>query len=145
MPLRGIRHVPLSMAPGTAFDAITLDAQDRHLRRKLITTGGGLDVLVDLGLPVFFEDGDHLELEDGRFVEVIAAEEDLYEIRGASPAHVAMLAWHIGNRHLAAEIAHDCILIRRDPVIRDMLVRLHASVSDLRAAFDPVHGAYHGH
>jgi urease accessory protein len=145
MALRGIKHIPLGVAPGTAFDAVTRDAEDRNLRRKLIVTDSGLEILVDLGLPAFFEDGDHLELEDGRFLEFLAAEEDLYEIHGQSPAHISQLAWHIGNRHLQAQIEFDRILIKRDPVIRDMLLRLHATVTDLRAQFDPVQGAYNGH
>jgi urease accessory protein len=146
MALRGIRHFSLSVAPGTAFEAATRTAEERHLRRKLISTDGGLEILVDLGLPTYFEDGDHLELEDGRFLEILAMEEELYEIRGASPAHISILAWHIGNRHLAAQIEFERILIKRDPVIKTMLMRLHASVTEVTEQFDPVHGAYtHGH
>jgi urease accessory protein len=146
MALRGIKHIPLSIAPGTAFESATRTAEDRHLRRKLITTDGGLEILVDLGLPAFFQDGDHLELEDGRYLEIQAADEELYEIRGASPAHISQLAWHLGNRHLAAQIEYERILIKRDPVIKDMLLKLHATVTEATEQFDPVHGAYaHGH
>ncbi|MFO1034092.1 MAG: urease accessory protein UreE [Hyphomicrobiales bacterium] len=145
MALRAIKHIPLSIAPGTAFDGFTLEAQDRHLRRKLLVTDDGLEVLVDLPQPVFAGDGDHLELEDGRFVEVLAAEEDLYEIRGVSPRHVVTLAWQLGNRHLPAQLEWDRILIRRDPVIRTMLEKLHASVTEVREQFFPEQGAYAAH
>ena len=145
MNLRGIKHIPLDRAPGQAFDAVTLEADERNLRRKLIVTDGGLEVLVDLGLPTYFEDGDHLELQDGRYVEILAAEEELYEITGVSPAHLVQLAWHIGNRHLPAQLDYDRIFIKRDPVIRDMLIKRHAVVNDVRAPFDPAQGAYHGH
>jgi urease accessory protein len=146
MALRAIRHIPLDSAPGQAFDGFTLDAHDRHMRRKLLVTEAGrLDVLVDLPRPVFVGDGDHLELEDGRFVEVLAAEEDLYEIRGASPRHVVALAWQLGNRHLPAQLEWDRILIKRDPVIRDMLVQLHAQVAEVREQFFPEQGAYAAH
>ena len=145
MTIRAIKHIRLSEAPGQATDAITLDAQDRHMRRKLIKTSGGRDVLVDLPLTVFFEDGDHLALEDGTYLEICAAEEDLYEIIGSSPAHIAQLAWHIGNRHLPAQIEWNRILIKRDHVIKTMLIGLHATVSEVRDQFDPLHGAYHSH
>ena len=62
-------------------------------------------------------------LADGRLVEIYAADEDLTEIRAASPEALTALAWHLGNRHLPAEIGPDCIRIGRDRVISDMLVR----------------------
>ena len=145
MALRGLKHIRLSEAPGQATDSITLDAQDRSIRRKLITTSGGQDVLVDLPLTAYFEDGDHLELDNGTYLEVCAAEEDLYEITGESPAHIAQLAWHIGNRHLPAQVEWNRILIKRDHIIKAMLLGLHATVTEVQDQFDPLHGAYHAH
>ncbi len=145
MTIRGIKHIRLSDAPGQATDSITLDAQDRSIRRKLIKTDSGKDVLVDLPLTAYFEDGDHLELDDGTYLEIRAAEEDLYEIKGSSPAHIAQLAWHIGNRHLSAQIEFNRILIKRDHIIKAMLIGLHAAVKDVRGPFEPLHGAYHAH
>ena len=145
MTIRGIKHIRLSEALGQATDAITLEAQDRHIRRKLIKTSGDQDILVDLPMPVFCEDGDHLELDNGNYLEVCAAEEDLYEITGVSPAHIVTLAWHIGNRHLAAQLEWDRIFIKRDPIIKDMLIYLHATVKEVRCQFEPAHGAYHSH
>lgn len=55
------------------------------------------------------------------------------------------LAWHLGNRHLAAQIDEDRIFIRRDHVIRAMLEGLGATVEEVKAPFQPVHGAYHAH
>jgi urease accessory protein len=126
MTVRGIKHIRPGGAPAQASDAITLDAQDRSIRRKLIKTNSDKDVLVDLPLTAYFEDGDHLELDDGTYLEVCAAEEDLYEITGSSPAHIAQLAWHIGNRHLSAQIESERIFIKRDHIIKAMLVGLHA-------------------
>ena len=62
-----------------------------------------------------------------------------------SPAHVAHLAWHIGNRHLAAQLEWDRILILSDRVIALMLEKLGATVLIVREQFSPEHGAYHGH
>ena len=145
MTIRGIKHIRLSDTRGQATDSITLDALDRSIRRKLIKTDSGKDVLVELPLTVYFEDGDHLELDDGSYLEIAAAEEDLYEITSSSPAHVAQLAWHIGNRHLPAQIEYNRILIKRDHIIKAMLIGLHATVTEVRDQFDPLHGAYHGH
>ena len=143
--LRAIKHIRLSEAPGTAADGIELCAQDRHLRRKLIVTQRGTEVLVDMPLSIFIEDGDYLELDNGTYLEIRAAEEELLEVRSVSPAHVAQLAWHIGNRHLAAQLEWDRILILNNRVIALMLERLGATVLIVREQFSPKHGAYHGH
>jgi urease accessory protein len=143
--IRALKHIRLSETPGTATDGIELSAQERHLRRKLLVTESGAEVLVDLPRSIFIEDGDHLELDDGSFLEVRAAEEELLEIRGVSPAHVVTLAWHIGNRHLAAQLEWDRILILNDRVIALMLEGLGATVKLVREQFSPAHGAYHGH
>jgi urease accessory protein len=93
---------------------------------------------------VLLADGDALVLEDGRTIRIVAAPEDLYQVK---PGKVPLrhLAWHIGNRHLAAQIDEDRILIRRDHVIRAMLEGLGATVTEVVEQFQPVHGAYHGH
>ncbi len=62
----------------------------------------------------------------------------------ATPCIWPNLAWHIGNRHLAAAIRPDRIFILRDHVIKKMLKRLGAAVNEVLALFDPVRGAYSG-
>ena len=129
----------------TPFDIVVLDADERHMRRKRITLSHGDEIMVDFEKPVKLEHGDRLVLEDGRVAEVIAAEEALMEVRARDAGHLAQLAWHIGNRHLAAQIENNRILIRRDPVIGSMLANLGATVSDVTEPFTPQHGAYHSH
>ena len=102
-------------------------------------------MLVDLPEPVTLADGDRLVLEDGRQIEIAAAPEELYDIRARDTVHLAELAWHIGNRHLAAAIEADRILILRDHVIKAMLEGLGATVTDIVEPFTPVRGAYSGH
>ena len=143
--MKATKLIRLGDTTGTATDGIELAAHERHLRRKLLVTESGNEVLVDLPLAVMIEDGDHLELENGNYLEVRAAEEDLLEVRGVSGAHHGLLAWHIGNRHLPAQIEGDRILILRDHVIAAMLKQLGAKVEMVREQFHPEHGAYHGH
>ncbi|MBN9069686.1 MAG: urease accessory protein UreE [Rhizobiales bacterium] len=140
--LRAISHSHRSVVE--PFGTLTLDSSDRHLRRKLMTTDQGIQVMVDLPEPVLLADGDALVLEDGRTIRIVAAKEELYEVRpGTVP--LRHLAWHVGNRHLAAQIDEDRILIRRDHVIRAMLEGLGATVTELIEQFQPIHGAYHSH
>ena len=122
-----------------------LPHDERHLRRRAIDLVDHRKVLVDLAEPVVLRTGDVLVLEDGGHVGIAAAEEPLYEIFAADPVHLAELAWHIGNRHLAAAIEANRILILRDHVIKAMLEGLGATVKDIVAPFDPARGAYSGH
>ena len=127
------------------FAIVVLDADERHIRRKRITLASGEDVLVDFEKPVHLEQGDRLVLEDGRTAKVVAAPEALKEVTARDARHLAELAWHIGNRHLAAEIGERRILLRRDSIIRAMLEQLGATVHDVTEPFAPAHGAYHHH
>ncbi|WP_418068003.1 urease accessory protein UreE [Roseibium salinum] len=94
--------------------------------------------------------GDGLELEDGRFVEVLAEPEDLVEIEADDAGHLVRIAWHLGNRHLPTQLMGATLRIRRDHVIEDMVARLGGRLTPVSAPFDPEGGAYghgqtHGH
>lgn len=145
MPYRSTRIVKPGTAKETAIDVVVLTHDERHLRRKLLHMAHDDVVMLDLKEPVVLENGDLLALEGGGFVEVIAAEEPLLEIRARDTIHQMELAWHLGNRHLAAQIEEKRILIERDHVIKAMLEGLGASVSEITEPFQPVHGAYHSH
>lgn len=128
-----------------AAAVMRLAHDERHVRRRVMEAVDGQKALVDLPDPIMLQQGDRLVLDDGTHIRVEAAEEPLYDIRAKDPVHLAELAWHIGNRHLAAEIRKDRILILQDHVIRTMLENLGATVSETRASFEPVRGAYSGH
>lgn len=123
-------------------DTVTLAFDERHRRRFRFTTDAGVDLLLDLPETVALSDGDGLRLDDGGWVAVIAALEPLLEVTSDSPQRLARLAWHIGNRHLQAELLPDCIRIRPDHVVADMLRRLGASVREVTVPFQPEGGAY---
>jgi urease accessory protein len=126
------------------FDLAVLTSEERHIRRKVITLFHGGKLLVDFPEAIVLDHQDVLVLDDGRHAEVIAAEEELLEIRGRDPLHLAQLAWHIGNRHLAAQIEEGRILILRDHVIKAMLEGLGAVVTETYEIFAPMRGAYSG-
>ncbi len=143
--LRALSFLRAGIHTGRPADTLRLEAQERHLRRKLLTCQNGTQVLVDLEKPVVLENGDALLLEDGRLIQIVSSEEPLTEVRGRDARHLAQLAWHIGNRHLEAQIEADRILIRRDHVITHMLEHQGATVRSVTESFSPEHGAYHAH
>ena len=146
---RAVSVAPAGGTSGAVAGKAVLPHHERHLRRRAIeltegTVEGG-KVLVDLLEPVTLNDGDRLVLEDGRQIEIAAAPEELHDIRARDSAHLAELAWHIGNRHLAAAIEAGRILVLRDHVIKAMLEGLGATVTDVVEPFSPMRGAHFGH
>ena len=126
----------------TPRDTVTLAFEDRFRRRIRLVGDKGFEFLLDLAEATVLRDGDGLRLEDGGMIAVRAADEDLIEITGGN---LGRIAWHIGNRHLPAEIDGGRILIRDDHVIVDMLLGLGAQVKRVRAPFNPEGGAYGQH
>jgi len=131
-------------------DVVRLDYDHRTRRRIALTGAEGLSFLLDLAKTPVLTAGDGLKLEDGRIVAVDAAPERLLEIACRNEQALARIAWHLGNRHLAAEIGERVIHIRDDHVIADMVRGLGAEVRGIERPFNPEggaygHGAVHGH
>ena len=130
---------------GETAGSITLAFDDRRRRRLRLLTDQGEPVLLDLAKPRPLAEGDGLGFEDGGWLVVHAADEDVLEIAPGDGHHLARLAWHLGNRHLLTEILAERLRIRYDHVIEDMLRGLGARLTRRRAPFQPEGGAYGGH
>ena len=119
----------------------SLDYEARFLRRKILKDDAGQPFLVDLPHAVSLDHGDAFELDDGRLIEVVAAQETLLEI---TAPRLLPLVWHIGNRHCPSQIEDARVLVQPDHVIRDLMEMLGATVREVREPFTPEGGAY-GH
>lgn len=126
----------------SAADRIALDYDARHRRRFRYCAEAGTEFLLDLPRATVIHDGDGLRLDDGRIVLVVAAPEALIEVTAANAQELVRLAWHIGNRHLPAQLGAERILIREDHVIVAMLHGLGATTRFVSAPFTPESGAY---
>lgn len=149
--MNDLKHAHICAPAGTwpagrQVATVTLAYADRCRRRIRLLDDGGKPFLLDLDRPQRLADGDGLILEDGDVICVAAAPEKLLEVRGRDAAHLARLAWHVGNRHTAAEIV-DATTLRLvdDAVLRDMLMGLGASLTIVEAPFHPEGGAYGDH
>ncbi len=127
---------------GNPADIVVLDAEARHCRRVAMKAVRGLEFLLDLPQAARLRGGDALVLEDGRLVEVLAQPEPLAEITCTDPGQLVRLAYHLGNRHLPAQIVGQKLRIRRDPVIEDLARQGGARITEIEAPFDPEAGAY---
>ena len=134
--IRATAALPANHGKGKAFAQLTLPSDQRRLRRKVLAVKGEEE-------PVTLDHFGGLLLEDGRIVEIVAAPEPLLEITPRGSEHLAQLAWHIGNRHMAAQIEKKRILVPRDHVAKAMLAGLGAEVREVTEPFLPMQGAYH--
>lgn len=131
-------------------DSVTLASADRHRRRILLETDGGRALLLDLAEATWLRHGDRLAIHgpdaaQPGSVEVRAAPEPVLALKARDGAHLARLAWHLGNRHTPAEIDGLCLYIAPDHVLADLATRLGATVEPVERPFQPEGGAYETH
>jgi urease accessory protein len=140
---RAIEHYAAGEWPkAMAADSLTLAFDDRHRRRIRLASDGGAPVLLDLKRTTAMSDGDGLYCDDGAWLTVRAAPEALIEIACVDSPNLARIAWHLGNRHLPAQLCGDRIRIRPDHVIEKMVRGLGATTRAVVAPFQPEGGAY---
>lgn len=129
----------LPTAPAVAHGVVTLTYDERLIRRKRLVTARGEGFLVDLPEVSNLDMVWGFLLEDGRAVQVMAAEEPVLVVTGPE---MARYAWHIGNRHTPCQIEPGRLVIRADHVLEAMLRQLGATVRPALAPFSPELGAY---
>ncbi|WP_211168900.1 urease accessory protein UreE [Aromatoleum toluvorans] len=133
-----------------ATETLLLDFSYRTKSRLRAKLASGEEVGMFLPRGTILRGGQRLLGSDGRIVEIVAAPEDLLEARCSDALALARAAYHLGNRHVAVEIGSDAaggwLRIQADHVLAGMLAGLGATVTALRAPFEPEAGAYaHGH
>lgn len=132
----------------TVAGELVLPYDAREKSRLRATLESGEEVALYTVRGTVLRDGDLLRGDDGRVVRVRAAAEDVYRIAAPSPRALLRCAFHLGNRHTQAQVVEEggrqYLRIRRDPVLKDMLQGLGASVAEESAPFEPESGAYGG-
>ena len=129
------------------IDTITLNYNDRFIRRKKLLSDNKLEFLVNLPETISVNKDDGFLLDDGNVILIKNAKETLIEIRSED---LINLAWHIGNRHIPCQIETNRLLIHEDKVIENLIVRLGGLIKKISEEFSPEGGAYglgrtHGH
>ncbi|MDE2147134.1 MAG: urease accessory protein UreE [Burkholderiales bacterium] len=133
---------------------LALDWDRRQRSRFEATDSQGRAIGVFLPRGTVLRGGDVLVAEDGSLVVVQAAPQPVLVVRPCpehgAPADLLRAAYHLGNRHVAVELQPERLQIEPDPVLADMLRRMHLIVTEASAPFEPEGGAYqagpaHGH
>jgi urease accessory protein len=131
-------------AGGTVDDELVLPFEWRQRSRLLTRLKSGEEVGLLLDRGTILRGGDRLATDDGRTVQVVAADEALMEARCTSPDQLARCAFHLGNRHTPVEVRDGTLRFSADDVLAGMLRGLGAEVTAITAPFEPEAGAYAG-
>jgi urease accessory protein len=132
------------------IDSIKLPFLQRSKSRQLATLENGEAVTIVLHRGSVMRGGDILVDDNGKFIRVIAASEQLLRVSAKNTFDLIRAAYHLGNRHIPIEIHADYLQLEFDPVLMDLLKNLGVLVSEEIQPFEPEHGAYggghkHGH
>ncbi|MDE2452640.1 MAG: urease accessory protein UreE [Burkholderiales bacterium] len=138
---RGLAAALLKRAP-----EIALDWDTRSKSRFEATDSSGRRIGVFLARGSIVRGGDVLLGEDGSMLRAVAAPQPVLVVSACSehgtPVDLARAAYHLGNRHVAVEVAPGHLKIEPDPVLAQMLRRMHLTVAEASEAFEPEGGAY---
>jgi len=127
-----------------ATEKLLLAYETRCKVRLRARLSGGEDCGLFLPRGTVLRGGDKLLASDGRIVEVVARPEPLMEAKTDDPLLLAKAAYHLGNRHVAVEIAPGCLRFAADHVLEEMVRGLGLAVAKIEAPFEPESGAYGG-
>jgi urease accessory protein len=118
------------------------ELREKSRLRAQLDTGEEVAVFTVRG--TVMRDGDLMQGDDGRVIQVVAAQEPCYRVACTSQFALLRCAFHLGNRHTQAQLGDGFLRIRQDAVLKEMLQGLGATVSEELASFEPESGAYGG-
>jgi urease accessory protein len=121
---------------------LAYDQREKCRQRARLVSGEEIALFTVRG--TVLRDGDLLTGEGGFVARVRAAAEPVYTVRAVDARGLLRCAFHLGNRHSQVQVGDGFLRIRPDPVLRDMLAGLGATVTEETAPFEPEAGAYAG-
>jgi urease accessory protein len=140
---------------GRIDDTVELPFDLRQKSRLRIKLASGQEAALFLTRGIILRGGDLLKSEDGPdgqsiVVQVIAAQEPVYNVIAPTQRDLMCAAYHLGNRHVPLQIGDGWLRLEQDYVLKEMLLGLGMQVSETVAPFEPEAGAYggghrHGH
>ena len=138
---RGLAKVLVKRASSVCLD---WDLRQKSRFEATDSLGRRLGIFLPRGSCV--RGGDVLVAEDGSMIRVEAAPQRVLRVtvcaQHGSPFDLLRAAYHLGNRHVALELKPDHLQLEPDPVLADLLRRMHLIVTEADAAFEPESGAY---
>jgi urease accessory protein len=129
---------------GVVHGIVVLSAQERLRSRYRCHTQDGTELLLSLPRGTVLHEGDLLTTEASDWwVRVQAKAEPVLKVEANSPLDLLRATYHLGNRHVPLEVTATALKLSPDPVLKEMLEHLGATVTEAIEPFYPEMGAYH--
>lgn len=134
--------------PAEELLVLPFDSRCKSRLRTRLASGEEAGLFLERGS--ILRGGDLLLGNDGRIVQVVAAPEQLIEVRTDDAALLARAAYHLGNRHMPVQVGAGWLRLGADSVLQTMLEGLGLKPIAIEGPFEPEAGAYapghqHGH
>ncbi|MGD9923154.1 MAG: urease accessory protein UreE [Pseudorhodoplanes sp.] len=139
-----VRAVAVAVTGGGEVVRDTLLLSYAERRSPGGTATGLRGTLVEIALPeeVRLQHDDHLVLDDGGVVAIVARPEAVLEMRSADSATLARMAWFLGDHHIPVEIHERYLRVLQTAGAEDLLGIFGIVARRLEAPFEPEGGAY---
>ncbi len=130
-------------ADNSVVATLSLTAADRAKSRHRFTTDEGTSVYLNLPRGTVLRGGDLLGSDTDEWIRVIAKPEPVVVVTAPSSFELLRAAYHLGNRHVALELAPESLKLEPDPVLEGMLAQLGGlTLAPATLPFEPETGAY---
>ncbi len=131
---------------GEPTDRLALPWELRRKSRLKTSTTSGESIAIFLPRGTVLLEGSLLRASDGSVIAVEAAPEDVSTISSPDAQLLARIAYHLGNRHVRAQVGRGFIRYRHDRAIDELVRRLGAEAIVEEAPFEPEDGTMdHAH
>lgn len=138
------RLAPPDAAPAT-MPALALTFEQRQRSRLRLRLDDGREVGILMPRGTTLRQGDWLTTDDGALGVVIVAAPELLSVAVSDDTLLlARACYHLGNRHVALQIAPGRLAWLHDHVLDAMVAGLGLATATEQAPFEPEPGAYHG-
>ena len=140
------KHLPAN-PDAVVSCCLPMTADDRTRSRHRFETEDSEVVNLRLPRGTVLRDRDLLQSEDGSCLILVSAKpEPVLTARASTPLLLMRAAYHLGNRHVALEVADNYLRFSPDSVLQGMLEKMGLEVIAEIVPFQPDMGAYgHSH
>jgi urease accessory protein len=142
--IEGFANPEIAEAERVSLRKLVLPFELRRKSRFRSTLDNGAEVALFLPRGTVLRNGDLLEAQDGSPIRVVAAPENVLYVTADHPLDLMRVAYHLGNRHIPVELGENYVKLETDPVLKEMLLQLGATLREDYLPFQPEAGAYGG-
>ena len=138
------QRLPAINTNNLADDYLILPFDLRQKSRLRVTLKSGVEAALMLDRGTILRGGDLLKAEDGKVVQIVAAEQPVTDVKAETQQALMCAAYHLGNRHVPLQVGDGWLRLEQDHVLKEMLIGLGMTTIDQLAPFEPEAGAYGG-